>query len=53
MSKIKKIAFSIAVVLLAILGFATNSDAYYVGQKVTLTSSQYLNSSNNESICWQ
>ena len=46
MSKIKKIAFSIAVVLLAILGFATNSDAYYVGQKVTLTSSQYLNSSN-------
>ena len=46
MGKLKKIAFGIAVILFAILGFATNSDAYHVGQKVTLTSSQYLNSSN-------
>ena len=46
MGKLKKIAFGIAVILFAILGFATNSDAYHVGQKVTLTSNQYLNSSN-------
>ena len=46
MGKLKKIAFGIAVILFAILGFATNSDAYHVGQRVTLTSSQYLNSSN-------
>ena len=46
MGKLKKIAFGIAVILFAILGFATNSDAYHVGQIVTLTSSQYLNSSN-------
>ena len=46
MNRLKKIAISIAITIIAILGIATMSEAYYVGQKVTITSSQYYNSSN-------
>ncbi len=46
MNRLKKIVISIIVTLIAILGFATISEAYYVGQNVTITKNQYYNSSN-------
>ncbi len=46
MSKLKKIAVSIAISIMAILGIYTVSNAYYVGQSLTLTKQQYLSSSN-------
>ena len=46
MSRLKKIAVSIALMIIAILGITTISSAYYVGQDLTLTSGQYLYSNN-------
>lgn len=46
MTRLRRLAISIAMTIIAILGITTVSDAYYVGQRLTLTESQYLNSSN-------
>ena len=46
MSRLKKIALTVAITVLAILGITTISNAYQVGQTISLTQSQYLNSSN-------
>ena len=46
MSRLKKLAISIAIAIIAILGIATVSSAYYVGQRLTLTEAQYLYSNN-------
>ena len=46
MSRLKKLAISIFITIVAILGITTNSSAYYVGQSVRLTSNQYYNSNN-------
>ena len=46
MSQLKKILSIIVIALVIILGIVTISNAYYVGQNITLTQSQYLNSSN-------
>lgn len=46
MSKLKKITISIVLAIISIIAFTTVSSAYYVGQKLTLTSSNYLSSSN-------
>lgn len=46
MSKLKRIAITLAITIISILGIVTISTAYYVGQSITLTKSQYKNSSN-------
>ena len=46
MSRLKKIIITVVMAIVAILVSTTAANAYYVGQKLTLTSSQYLNSSN-------
>lgn len=46
MSKMKKIIISAIIGLLSLIGFYTTSNAYYVGQNLTLTYSDYINSSN-------
>ena len=46
MSKLKKLAFMAVIIVALILGVTTISNAYYVGQNLTLTQRQYLDSSN-------
>ncbi len=46
MIKIKKFIISTIVLLIAIIGISTISNAYYVGQILTITDDQYLTSSN-------
>ena len=46
MSKLKKIVFSIVLAIIMVIGISTVSSAYYVGQNLTITSDQYLYSSN-------
>ena len=46
MSKLKKIAIAIIIAVITILGIYTISDAYYVGQSITLTKRQYKTSNN-------
>lgn len=46
MSKLKKIAIAIIIAVITILGIYTISNAYYVGQSITLTKSQYKTSNN-------
>ena len=46
MSKLKRITISIVLIIIAIIAFTTVSSAYYVGQRITVTSSNYLSSSN-------
>ena len=46
MSRLKKITISIVLAIIAMIAFTTESSAYYVGQRLTVTSSNYLNSSN-------
>lgn len=46
MSKIKKIAMGIMAGIIALLGFTTISNAYYVGQSIGITYREYANSEN-------
>ena len=46
MSKLKKIAIAIIIAVITILGIYTISNAYYVGQSITLTKKQYKTSNN-------
>ena len=46
MSKTKKIIISIIIMLLAILGFSNISHGYYVGQKLSVSYSNYASSNN-------
>ena len=46
MSKMKKVILSIIVALIGVIGISTVSSAYYVGQKLTVRYTEYLNNSN-------
>ena len=46
MSKLKKIVLSIIITLLGIIGISTLSSAYYVGQSISVSYTEYLNNSN-------
>ena len=46
MSKIKKISISILIGIMIIFGIQSISNAYYVGQGLTITYNQYINSNN-------
>lgn len=46
MKRLKKIVTSLAITIFTILGISTVANAYYVGQSLTLTYSDYLNSNN-------
>ena len=45
-SKMKKFIVVIIITLIAILGMSSISNAYYVGQSITITYDEYANSNN-------
>ena len=46
MNRIKKLVVGIIITLISILGLHSMSNAYYVGQSITITYNQYANSNN-------